>query len=134
MLHSLFGFTASLRECLRPGQQFLYKGQIRIVHVLGNFRQQIFQILIDLQIVGLGGLHQAVNYGTGLGTMDGINDVPVGPANDERPDGPLCSRVINGDRSVLQKYLQIFFLVHAVLQTVSRFFAGNTGNALLMNP
>lgn len=134
MLHVLFGFTACLPEYFRPGQQILYKGQTRIVHVLGNFRQRIFQILIDIQIVGLGGFHQAVDHGTGLHSVDGTNDVPVGSANGERPDGPLCSRVINGDLSVLQKYLQIFFLIYAVLQTVFRLLTANTGNVLFMNP
>ena len=105
----LFCLAAALRQGLRPGKKILYKAQSGILHVLGDLRQQMFQILINLQVVVLGGFHQAVDRGTGLCTVDGVNDVPAGPANGKGADGSLCRRIINGDLAVFQKYPQIFY-------------------------
>ena len=81
--------TTFLRQFLRPGKQIVQKTQIAAVHVLRDLRQQILQIFVDLQLVRLGGFHQTVDDCTGLGTVDGVNDMPVCPANGERADGPF---------------------------------------------
>ena len=47
----------------------------------------MLQVFVDLQVVGLGSLHQAVDNCTCFGAVDGVNDMPVGSANGERPDG-----------------------------------------------
>ena len=81
MAKALFCFAAVLGQGLRPGQKIFYKVQAGILHVLGDLRQQVNQILINLQVVGFGGFYQTVDHGTGLRSVDGINDVPVGSAN-----------------------------------------------------
>ena len=82
--------------------------------MLRDLRQQILQIFVDLQLVRLGSFHQTVDDRAGLGTVDGVNDMPVCPANGERADGPFRCRIVNGDIAVLQKYTQILLLVQAV--------------------
>ena len=73
----LFCFATALGQVLRPRKKILDKGQICIVHVFGNARQQIFQMFVNLQLVVLGGFYQTVDRGTGLRSVVGINDVPV---------------------------------------------------------
>lgn len=46
--------------------------------MLRNLGQQVFQVFVDLQLVGFCGFHQAVDHSTGLGAVDSVNDVPVG--------------------------------------------------------
>ena len=69
----------------------------------------MLQILVDLQVVGLGGLYQAVDNRTGFGTVDGVNDMPVGSANGERPDNTLRCGIVDRDIPILQEYFQITF-------------------------
>ena len=70
---ALFCFAAALGQGLRPGKKILYKAQAGILHVLGDLRQQMNKILINLQVVGLGGFYQTVDRGTGLCTVEGVN-------------------------------------------------------------
>jgi len=63
--------------------------------MLLNLRQQVLQIFVDPQIVCLGSLHQTVDDRTGFCTVNGVNDVPVGSSNGERPDGLFCCRMID---------------------------------------
>ena len=79
------------------------------------------------------GFHQTVDHGTGLRSVDGIHDVPVGSANGERTDCPLCGRIINGDFTVFQKYPQIIFPIHAVSQTILVLLTDDTEKVLGMN-
>jgi hypothetical protein len=83
--------------------------------VFRDLCQQMLQIFVDLQIIGLCSLHQTVDRCAGFGTVDGINDVPIRSANCERTDGTLCCGVIDGDISVLQEYTQVFLLVDTVV-------------------
>lgn len=57
----------------------------------------------------------------------GINDMPVGSANGKGPDHSLCSRIINGNLSMLPKHLQVELLIHTVPQAVPGFLADDTG-------
>ena len=133
MSKALFCFAAALGQSFRPGKKILYKAQAGILHVLGNLCQQVNQVLINLQVVGLGGFHQTVDRGTGLCTVDGVKDVPVGSTNSKGPDGSLYRRIINGNFSIFQEYPQIFFLVHTVLQTIFCFLTDDTGKVLGRN-
>lgn len=93
-------FPAFLRKTFRPGKQVFQEVQAGIVHILRNLRQQMFQIFVDLQLVRLGRFHQAVDNSTGLGAVDGVNDVPVGPPNGKGTDRTLCCRIINANQGL----------------------------------
>ena len=80
-----------------------------------------------------GGFHQAVNHRTGFGTVDGVDEVPVGTAHRKGADHPLRGSVVNGDPAVLQEHLQVFLLVQAVFQTVPRLLTQDRGRLLLPN-
>ena len=75
----------------------------------------MFQILVNLQIVGLGSLHQTVDGCAGFGTVDGVNDMPVGSTNGERPDGTLRCGIVDRNIPILQEYFQVFLLVYTVV-------------------
>ena len=82
-------FVAFLRQLFRPGKQILQKIHAGVIYVFRDLRQQMLQVFVDLQVVGLGSLYQAVDNCTCFGAVDGVNDMPVGSANGERPDGSL---------------------------------------------
>ena len=88
-------FPALTRQLLRPGEEVIQEVQAGVVHVLRDLRQQVLQVFVDLKPVRLGCFHQAVDDRTGLGTMDGVDEVPVGSANGERPDRTLRGRVVD---------------------------------------
>ena len=75
----------------------------------------MLQIRINLQIICLGSFYKAVDGRTGFGTVDGIHDMPVGSANGERPNGPLCCGVVDGDIPILQEDSQVLLLVYTVV-------------------
>ena len=108
-------FVALLRQFLRPGKQLFQEVRVCFIHVLRNLRQQVFQIFVDLQVVCLGRLYQAVDGCAGFGIMDGINDMTVGSANGKGSDGPPCCGIINRNIAILQEYFQVLFLVYAVV-------------------
>lgn len=73
----------------------------------------MFQILVDLQFFRLGGFRQAIDNRTSFGTVDGINDVPVGPSNGEGMDRTFRCGIVNRDIAILQEYLQVLLLANA---------------------
>ena len=88
---SYLSFLVAFRwQLLRPGKQIFQEVHIGFIHMLRNLRQQVLQIFVDLQVICLGSLHQTIDGRTGFGTMDGINDMPVGSSNGERPDSCKC--------------------------------------------
>ena len=126
--------AAFLRQLLRPGEQVVQEGQAGVVHVLRDLGQQVLQVFVDLQLVRLGRFHQAVDHCAGLGTVDGVDDVPVGPANGEGTDRTLCCRVVDGNFAVFQEYFQVFLLVQAVFQGIPRLLAQDRGRLLFFYP
>ena len=66
----LFAF---FRKLLRPWKQVLQEIQIRIIHVFRNLGQQMRDVVEDIQIVEFAGLHNAVDDGTGFGSVDGVD-------------------------------------------------------------
>jgi len=53
-----------------------------------HIEQQIVQIFIHIQPIGLGSLlHQTVNCGTGLGNVHNIAEQPVLSTDAKKPDG-----------------------------------------------
>ena len=66
----LFAF---FRKLLRPWKQILQEIQIRIIHVFRNLGQQMRNVVEDIQIVEFAGFHNAVDDGTGFGSVDGVD-------------------------------------------------------------
>ena len=116
-------FPANIRQVFGPGHQILQIRRIGVVDVLHHDRKQMLQIFVWLQLICLCRFNNAVNDGAGVCPFEGINHVPVGSSNREWANGSLAGRIINRDISVLQKDLEIFFLIDAVPQTVLRFLA-----------
>ena len=55
------GFSADVRDGVRPWEQLLQEGGIGVVHVLWDLSEQMLQVFIRLQMICLCGLDQAVN-------------------------------------------------------------------------
>lgn len=91
--------------------------------MLWDLGQKMLQIFIDFQIVRLRCFHETVDDRARFGAMNSINDMPVGSANGEWPDSPLCCGIINGYISILQEYAQIFLLIQAVSYPIPGLFA-----------
>ena len=81
-----------------------------------QFCEYILQIIINLETVGFGGLHQTVHDGTDLGTTDGIHIDPVLTVDSEGADGTFCRVVVHGNITVIQKDTEMRFLIQTVLQ------------------
>ena len=75
----------------------------------------MLQVFVDLQVVGLGGLYQAVDNRTGFGTVDGINDMPVGSANGKGADSTLRCGIVDRNIPILQEHFEVLLLVNAVV-------------------
>lgn len=113
-------FAVFLGQVLWTREEVIHDGQAGVVRVLRVLGQQVLQVRINPQIDRLGGLHQAVNNRTGFSDLDGIHDMPVASTHSEAADRPLCGRVVNGNAAVLRECLQLFILVTAVFQSLSR--------------
>ena len=90
-----------------PGEQIIQEACVRIVHVLGNLREQVLEIFIRFQTICLRCLHDAVDRGAGLGAVNGVKDTPIVAAYAEWSDRALTGRVIYGNAAVLQIHFQI---------------------------
>ena len=77
-----------------PREQIIQEACVRIVHVLGNLREQVLEIFIRLQTICLRCLHDAVDRGAGLGAVNGVKDTPIVAAYAERSDCSLTGGVI----------------------------------------
>ena len=82
--------------------------------MLRDFFQEMLQIIIRSEVVRFCGFYDAVNDCAGLGTMDGVNDLPVAAANCEGANCPFTCRVIKWYIPVLQEPFQVFLLIEAV--------------------
>ena len=68
--------------------------------MLRDLCEEIFEILVGLEIVGLRRFNYAVNDSAGLRAFHGVNHVPVGASNAKRADRALTRRVVDGDLTV----------------------------------
>ena len=62
--------------------------------------KQAHQVINRLQVVGLGGFHQAVEHRTGIGAAMGVGKQPGFAAYHERFDGALGAVVVDVDTPV----------------------------------
>ena len=68
----------------------------------GQLGEHLTQILIGLQSIGLGGLHQAVEVGAGLDPLYAVAEQPVFAAHDKGTDRVFGQVVVDGDSPVVQ--------------------------------
>ena len=76
--------------------------------------QQIFKILIWLQLVCLRCFGYAVDDCRTGGSIDGIDHFPVLLAGAESADGTFTGVIIHRDIPIFKKYTQIPFLVQGI--------------------
>lgn len=82
--------------------------------MLRDLLQEIFEVLIRLEIIRPRSLSNTVDHSTGLGSPDCIDRIPVLLPLAEGPDAALRGVVIDRDKAVFQEYAEIFLLVQAV--------------------
>ena len=86
--------------------------------MLRDLLKQIFQILINFQIIGFRGLNKAVNHRAGFSSVNSVNDMPVSSADRKRTDRVLSRRVIYRHHTVFKKRLQLPLMVYTVRKPV----------------
>ena len=72
------------------------------------------QVSLWVQPVGLSGLQQGKDRGTGVGTGLGVAEQPVLPADDNRADGVLHLVVADFDLAVVEERAKVLPLVQGV--------------------
>ena len=87
--------------------------------MLRDLLQEIFEVLIRLEVVHPRSLSNTVDHGAGLGSPDGIDRVPVLLPLAEGPDAALRGVVVDRDIAVFQEYTEVFLLVQAVCDRLS---------------
>ena len=60
-----------------PGKKIIQIRWILIFGMIGKFRKQKFEVLVRVQVVGLGGLNETVENSTGLCTFRSIDDYEI---------------------------------------------------------
>ena len=99
--------------------------------MLRDLCKEILKIIIGLQVVRLRSLRYAIDDRTGLRSGNRIDHHPVLLPYTEPPDGLLCCIVMHRYFSIIQKYLQVFFLVQAVMEPFPCLpFPGDTADIL----
>ena len=84
----------------RPGEQFIKEVQVIIIHVLWNLCKKQFQILIGVNLIGLGCFYKAVKHGAGFCTIVGFHYNEVFSADGKGTDSLFCIVVIGRNHSV----------------------------------
>lgn len=85
--------------------------------MLRDFRQEIFEVFIRLQVIRFCCLCYIVNDRTGFCSCNRINHYPILLPDAESADRLLRCAVMHRHFSIIQKCFQVFFLVQAVLET-----------------
>ena len=115
----LIGFLASLRQVWIPWEHVIQKIKVCVVFMFRYLGQEVLYILIDFQIVCFCSFSNAVDYGAGSGSADGIDQPPVVLSDTETAQRGFCRIVVQGDFAVFQKYAQISFLVYGIGEGLS---------------
>ena len=87
---------------------------------IGQFLEKIGQISVWLQAIGLTGLDDAVNRGTGFRSFGRSTEQPVFPAYGEVPDGPFTDIVRHGSFSVFQVSTQLLPVEENILDGLAQ--------------
>ena len=78
-----------IRKFVRQGKQIFDEGITFEFSVFREFLQEVLEVLIRLQVIHLRRFGDAVKYRTGLCPMDGIDEIPVLPADRKTADAPF---------------------------------------------
>ena len=57
--------------------------------MVGHYREEIFKVIIDIDVIGQSGLNKAVSDGTGFCSVNGVDVHPVLPSEGERTYCPF---------------------------------------------
>lgn len=87
---------------------------------IGQFLEKIGQISVWLQAIGLTGLDDAVNRGTGFCSFGRSAEQPVLPAYGEVPDGPFTDIVRHGSFSIFQVGTQLLPVEENILDGLAQ--------------
>ena len=82
-----------------PGRNSLAQKFSILIDKPRQFCQQMFDVIIDIQIVRTGSLSKAVNDGARLGTADRIDRHAVLPADRKIPQRPLRGGIVDRNLS-----------------------------------
>lgn len=88
---------------------------------LGKQVFQVFEVIVYIQIICLRCFYDAVYNGTGLSSMDRIDQLPVFLSNTKRPDCLFCQVVIKRYLRIIKEYPQVFFLIDSVFDAICCF-------------
>ena len=106
ILPAVFSYTArELQQRLL--QLFAGPQQLR------QFRQQIPDVIVDIQAVRTSCFHNAVSYSACLYPADRIHCYPILPSNREISQRTFTCRIVDWHFPVRQEYLQALLLVQA---------------------
>ena len=89
--------------------------------MLWNLCKQMFEVVVDIQVVCFRSFYYAVQDSTGLSSMDCIDQLPVFLSNTKRPDCLFGQVVIKWYLWIIKEYPQVFFLIDAVFDTICCF-------------
>ena len=89
------------------------------IHI-GQFLKQVGQIGVWFQAIGLTGLDDAVNRGTGFCSFGRSAEQPVLPAYGEVPDGPFTDIVRHGSFSIFQVGTQLLPVEENILDGLAQ--------------
>ena len=80
--------------------------------------KQVFEILVDIEIIGFCCLYYAIKDRACFGSVNGVYELPVFLPNTKRPDSLLSRVVIKRYLWIRKKFSQILFLIKAVFYPV----------------
>jgi hypothetical protein len=89
--------------------------------------EEVAQVGIRLQAVGLGRFHEAVEGCTGIGAPGASGKQPVLPAHGKRPDGVLGQVVVRTELAVLEVSHYPLPLVEGVADSLAKQTLGRGG-------
>ena len=120
LFHFIFiGFPTLLWQIWRPWEQIIQKITVCVVFVFGYLSQEMLHIFINFQTVCFCSFGNAVDYGAGSGSPDGVDQPPVVLSDTKTAQCGFCRIVVQGDFTVFQKYAQISFLIHGIAKSFS---------------
>lgn len=116
-------FSYIFWKCFWPRQKLFQKIGIFIIHMFWYLCQQIFEILTWFQLVYLCCFSYTVDDRRTVGSINGINHLPVLLSDAESLDGPFTGIIIHWNIPVFKKYPKISFSIHGISKSRLRLTA-----------
>ena len=89
-----------------------------IVAQLGQFGQQMQEIVVDIEIIELSQLNDRVPHHTCVCTLVRVGEQPVLPAHNKRLNSTLGAVVCEFQPAVKQERFKLFFVVQRVIHSL----------------